>query len=201
VGTRLGRGGGTEVDVSDIRTSFEYLEWAHERMMRAVNELTPEEFSRDLGASHRSIRETLVHMMSAEWMWLSRWHGISPPSMLDAEAFPTREALEERWSRIRIELSRFLGQVRDGDLPRALNYRNTKGEELALPLVCSLQHVVHHGTYHRGQVATLLRQMGKQPVSTDLFQFYLEDESRLERITPKWQLSGPSPDGEDEEED
>jgi len=189
------------VDVTDIRTAFEYLDWAHERMMRPVNELSPEEFSRELGASHGSIQGTLVHMMSAEWIWLSRWHGISPPAMLDSQAFPTREALEERWIRIRIELSRFLGQVRDDDLSRPLNYRNTKGEELSLPLICSLEHVVSHNTYHRGQITTLLRQLGKEPVSTDLFLFYLEDESRLERFHPKWQLSGNAPDDEDVEED
>jgi uncharacterized damage-inducible protein DinB len=115
---RAVEGGG--VDIFDIRSAYDYLFWAHERMMRAVVELAPEELTRDLGASHRSVRNTLVHLMSAEWIWLSRWHGISPPSMLDPEAFPTLESLEARWDNIRLEMHRFLGKVRDVDLPNPL---------------------------------------------------------------------------------
>jgi uncharacterized damage-inducible protein DinB len=47
--------------------------------------------------------------------------------------------------------------------------------ERCLPLLASLQHVVNHGTYHRGQVTTLLRQLGAAPVSTDMSRFCLEE--------------------------
>ena len=190
------------MDIHDIRTQFEYLVWAHERMMQPVGELTPGDLARDLGSSHGSVRDTLVHMMSAEWIWLSRWHGISPAAMMDPTAFATLEAIEERWKSLRHELQRFLGQVRDEDLPTPVTYSNFSGDELTLPLVCTLQHLVNHNTYHRGQVATLLRQMGRQPAATDLNLFYLEDESRTARLQPRWETA-PSirRDDDDEEED
>src|SRR5262245_43070376 len=170
-------------------------------MMRPVSELSAEEFTRDLGGSHPSVRDTMVHMMSAEWMWLSRWHGISPAAMMDPTGFPTLESVEERWRSLRHELQRFLGQVRDDNLAAPIVYRNTRGEDLSLPLVCTLQHLVNHNTYHRGQVATMLRQLGHQPVSTDLTLFFFEDESRTARQTPRWETAPALHGGEDDEEE
>jgi uncharacterized damage-inducible protein DinB len=168
------------VTIDDIRTLYEYHYWAHERMMTAVQRLTPEELDRDLGASHVSVRGTLVHMMSAEWLYLSRWHGVFPDNMLDAKAFPTLDALEDRWSGIRRELRGFLGRVQKGHLNNLMIYRDTGGEEVKLPLYVNLMHLVNHATYHRGQVANLIRQLGHEPEPTDLFRFYIEEQVLIE---------------------
>jgi uncharacterized damage-inducible protein DinB len=176
------------VGIHEIRVLYDYLNWAHERMMAPVYELTPEEFTRDLSPGPRSVRDALVHMMSAEWLWLSRWHGVSPSAMLDPEAFPTVEALEERWRRIRAELARFLGQVRAPDLLFPTAYVNLEGEELRVPLACAMEHLVHHATYHRGQVAALLRRLGKVPLGTDLILYYLEEEpGSVARAVARWE--------------
>jgi uncharacterized damage-inducible protein DinB len=173
------------LDVHDIRTLYDYLYWSHDRMMESVYTLSPEEYLRELGGSHRSIRDALVHLMGAEWIWLSRWHGISPAALLDPAGFPSLEALEDRWARIHKELQLFLGQVRDQDLRRPMVYHNTRGEEITLPLVCSMQHLVNHNTYHRGQVASMLRQLGRTPLGTDLFLFYIESDALAEGM-PRW---------------
>lgn len=190
------------MDVQDVRTQFEYVFWAHERMMGPVSGLSAEEFIRDLRSGHGSVRDTLVHMMSSDWIWLSRWHGISPTAMIEVSAFPTLDAVEDRWKSLHHELSRFLGQVRDEDLVAPVTYRTVRGEELTLPLVCTLQHLMNHNTYHRGQVATLLRQLGHEPANTDISLFFLEDESRTARLQPRWQ---PTPvfggENDDEEEE
>ena len=193
------------MDIQEIRSQFEYVFWAHERMMRSLAELTPEEFLRDLHSGHPSVRDTLVHMMSSDWIWLSRWHGISPTAMMDLEAFPTLESVEQRWVSLHHELSRFLGQVRDEDLPAPIAYRSVGGEERTLPLVCTLQHLANHNTYHRGQVATLLRQMGHEPANTDISLFFLEDESRTARLQARWETAlahrgGGEEDGDEEED-
>jgi uncharacterized damage-inducible protein DinB len=194
------------VKIHDIRTLYDYLLWAHERMMAGVSELTPEEFTRDLGPGPRSVRDTLVHMMSSEWLWLSRWHGVSPGAMLDPGAFPTLEAVEERWRGIRTELQRFLGQVRDPDLLYPLPYVSTEGEELRVPLACAMEHVVNHGSYHRGQVAGLLRRLGKTPLGTDLILYYLEQEpgsgARWEHThaAARGRGEGPRPEEEGDED-
>lgn len=171
----------------EIRTLYEYLYWAHERLMASLEPIKTEEFTRDLGSGHPSLRHTLVHMMGAEWLYLSRWHGVFPNSILDPAGFPDLASVEERWSGIRRELRSYLSLVRDHHLNELLIYRNIRGDEVKLPLFVTLSHLVQHNTYHRGQVATLLRQLGYEPAPTDLNRFYMEervveDQARLEDL-------------------
>jgi uncharacterized damage-inducible protein DinB len=192
------------VDSNEIRNLFDYMYWAHERMMRPVLDLPSEDFRRELGSSHSSLRDTLVHIMSVEWIWLSRWHGISPPALLDPTGFTDLESVEKRWGSLRHELQRFLGQIKDGNLNVPINYRSVRGEDLSLPLFCTLQHLVNHHTYHRGQVATLLRLLGREPASTDMTLFFFEDESRTARAGPRLETTPAifgHDDDEEEEED
>jgi len=192
------------VDANEIRNLFDYMYWAHERMMRPIVDMPTDELTRSLGSSHSSLRDTLVHILSVEWIWLSRWHGISPPALLDPAGFPDLDSIEKRWASLRHELQRFLGQIRDENLNVAIHYRSVRGEDLTLPLVCTLQHLVNHHTYHRGQVATLLRQLGREPVSTDMTLFFFEDESRTARAAPRLETAPAifgHDDDEEEEED
>ena len=62
----------------------------------------------------------------------------------------------------------------EADLDRKIEYKTLKFGVYKNPLWQSMQHVVNHGSYHRGQVTTLLRQLGAQPVLTDLMHFYRE---------------------------
>jgi uncharacterized damage-inducible protein DinB len=189
------------VHITDIRGLYDYLFWAHERMMTAVSELTPEEFTRDMGSSFPSIRDTLTHMMSIEWLSLSRWHGVFPDSMLDPEAFPTLDVLEERWAGIRRELRSYLGRVHTQHLNNLAIYRDLQGEEVRLPLYATLMQLVNHHNYHRGQVTTLLRQLGHQPIETGLYLFYLEERALedAESVEDVGEIGSPIP-GWDHEE-
>lgn len=192
------------MDSNEVRNLFDYMYWAHERMLRPLADLPNEEFVRPLNSGHSSLRDTLVHILSVEWIWLSRWHGISPPALLDPALFPDLESVEKRWASIRHELQRFLGQIRDENLVVPISYRSVRGEELALPLICTLEHVVNHHSYHRGQMATLLRQLGREPVSTDMTLFFFEDESRTARMTPRLETAPAlfgGDEGDEEEED
>jgi uncharacterized damage-inducible protein DinB len=193
------------VQIDDIRMLYDYLFWAHERTLPVVERLTPEEFVRDLGASHGSVRSTLVHMMSAQWLYLSRWHGVFPDVLLDPESFPTLAALEERWAGIRRELRSFLGRLREEHLASRFRYRNLRGEEVTLPFYVTLLHVVNHDTYHRGQVASCLRMLGQTPEATDLYRFYLEQQVLEDTGGPEGDFDLVSPaaaaDEEEKEED
>src|SRR5205814_8182759 len=80
------------MNLQDLRGLLDYHYWARDRMLDAVAVLTPDQYTRDLRSSFRSIRDTLVHLYSAEWAWYERWHGRSPSSPLDAGQFPAVEA-------------------------------------------------------------------------------------------------------------
>ena len=73
---------------ADLRTLVDYHYWARDRALDAAALLTPEQFTRDLGSSFKSVRDTLAHTYSAEWAWYQRWQGTSPAAMLQYDQFP-----------------------------------------------------------------------------------------------------------------
>ena len=74
----------------DALTLVDYHYWARERMLEAVDALTPEQYTKDLGSSFKSVRDTVVHTFGAEWNWYQRWVGKSPTAMPEPAAFPDR---------------------------------------------------------------------------------------------------------------
>jgi uncharacterized damage-inducible protein DinB len=58
------------------------------------------------------------------------------------------------------------------DVNRVIEYRLMSGQPAASPLWQMLQHLINHGSYHRGQVTTMLRQLGRPAIATDLIVFY-----------------------------
>src|SRR2546426_2885575 len=75
---------------------FDYNYWARDRQLEACATLTPEQFLRPLGNSFSSLRDTLAHLVGAEWIWLERWLGHTPRSMPAWELTAT-PAVERRW--------------------------------------------------------------------------------------------------------
>lgn len=160
--------------LQDVLTLYDYNRWANGRALEAAGALEPSAFVKDLKNSFPSVRDTLAHILGAEWIWLRRWHGESPSTLISGAEFPTVAALRERFHAIDRERSAYLASVSDEKLQRHFDYRDIAGNPLRLRLVQSLQHVVNHGTYHRGQVTTMLRQLGAKPVSMDMSRFYLD---------------------------
>lgn len=159
------------MDTKTVRLMWDYTKWADARMFEAVAKLTPEQYVKDLGNSHKSMRDTLVHLVSAQWIWLSRWKGTSPKAMWATADVPTLSALKDRWIALHAEMETFLAAQTDAALAADVVYQNLKGDTLKVPLGPLCMHVANHSTYHRGQVTTLLRQLGAQPISTDLALF------------------------------
>jgi uncharacterized damage-inducible protein DinB len=160
------------MNAEDFRNLYEYNSWANRRVLDSCAALTPEQFTRDLGSSFKSVRDTLAHIMGAEWIWLERWHGRSPQALLKAEEFPDLDSLRVRWVEIERDLTDFVASQSDEDLVRVYNYKTAAGAPFSSPAWQMLQHLANHGTYHRGQIATFLRQLGAKPQGTDLIAFY-----------------------------
>lgn len=156
------------LDKSDAVRLFDYTVWANHKVMRAAATLSVDDFKRDLKSSHAGVRGTLVHTMSAEWIWLERWKGMSPTKMIDEGEFPDIVAVRDRWTAIEDHRSSWLASLRPEALPETIRYRSLQGQEFESPLWQLVQHVANHSTYHRGQVVTFLRQLGAKAASTDL---------------------------------
>jgi uncharacterized damage-inducible protein DinB len=162
------------MDKKDVLTLFEFNRWANGRTLDAVEKLDGEAFVRDLRNSFPSVRDTLTHIMNAEWAWLKRWKGESPSAWAAPAEFPTVASLRKRFGEIDCEREGFLRGISDALLTQPFSYKDMQGKPHSLPMIATMQHVANHGTYHRGQITTMLRQLGATPVSTDLSRFYLE---------------------------
>ena len=152
------------IPVDTLRDLFDYNYWARDRQLEACAALTEEQFLRPMGNSFSSVRDTLAHLVAVEWVWLERWLGRSPTKLgggeYSAETFPTLGTVRERWRTVEGNMRSYLSGLQDSALERPLSYTNFKGERWTYPLWQTLVHVVNHQTYHRGQITTLLRQLG-----------------------------------------
>jgi uncharacterized damage-inducible protein DinB len=166
------------IDVRAIQELYAYNRWANNRVFDVVATLTPDQFTRDLGSSYPSLRDTILHIIWAEWIWLQRWKGISPQSVLQVGDFLSPDTLRAKWSEVEIEQRAFLKTVTSEGLLAAVPYINLQGQTWQYPLWRQMYHVVNHSTYHRGQLTTMLRQLGAQAVATDFLVFYDELEVR-----------------------
>jgi len=162
------------MNLDDIRILFDYNSWANQRTLDSCAPLNQEQFTRDLSSSFRSLRDTLVHIVHAEWIWLERWHGRSPAAPPEGLNFPDLESVRRRFAEIDRGLVDYVASLTPADLQRVLHYKTMAGAPQAQPGWQMLQHLANHGTYHRGQAATMLRQLGAKAQSTDLINFYRE---------------------------
>jgi uncharacterized damage-inducible protein DinB len=159
----------------DVKNLFDYHYWARDRTLDALEALTPDEFTRDLGNSFRSIRDTIAHTYSAEWIWNQRWQGLTPKAMLPAEQFPDVASTRQQWAELEQTVKALIAGLGDEGMNRVLHYTLLSGLPMSAPFWQMFQHVVNHASYHRGQVTTMLRQIGAAPPkSCDMVTFYRE---------------------------
>jgi uncharacterized damage-inducible protein DinB len=156
----------------EIRSLFAFNAWANHRTLEACSALTPAQFTAPAPSSFPTVRDTLHHIMGVEWLYLERFQGRSPTSLLPGESFADVPAMTARWAGIKKGLDDYIRDTDLGDLERIVEYHNMKGKPFRYSLRVMLQHVVNHGTYHRGQVVTQLRELGAKPLSTDLLRYY-----------------------------
>ena len=156
------------------RQLFDYNHWANQRALEAAAQLTDDQFTKQLGSSFSSIRDTLVHICGGEWIWLERFQGSSPSAIPNDASMQTVAALREHWKPQAEKLLAYVNGITQAELDRVFEYKTLNFGIYKNPLWQSLQHLANHGTYHRGQVATMIRQLGAKPIPTDLMHFYRE---------------------------
>jgi uncharacterized damage-inducible protein DinB len=170
----------------DIQLLFEYDRWANERMLQAVSALAFEQFTRQFGGSFSSLRDTIAHILGGEWIWLAYWKATTHDAALleelrkrrDAQfttdVLPNAVALRAKCKEVETEMAEFVNAMTDQHLKEMLPARNTR-----ISLAHLMQHVANHSTYHRGQVALMLREIGAAPAATDFHVFLAERHSAV----------------------
>lgn len=159
------------MDIEHFLSLYRYNEWANGRYYEILVNLSPEQLEARVESSFPSLLATFAHIVSAEWVWLRRWLGESPSTFPDWLAEPRLADLRERLDAVESERLRFLEGLDAPRLSSSVSYRTLSGDSHSDRLADLLFHVVNHSSYHRGQLATLLRQVGGQPVGTDFVLF------------------------------
>jgi len=157
-----------------MRELLAFNTWADRRVMEAVSALTPEQFTQDLHSSFSSVRDTLAHIAVVEWVWLERSQGRSPERMPETQAIADIGTLRTYWDDVGNKWQEYGKKLTQEHLDEFVAYKTFSFGPGRDPRWQMLQHMVNHGTYHRGQVSTMLRQLGAKSVGTDLIVFYRE---------------------------
>ena len=132
--------------------------------------LTDEQFEQPVAYSQGSIKDQVVHMISADDLWFCGLRGIEIPDHLRAKNFPDRESIRTYWDRVEKDMRTYLEALQD----EGLEDTPLEGEDADLKVWQVLLHVVNHGTDHRAQTLRLLHDMGLKTVSQDYI-FYVYD--------------------------
>lgn len=160
------------MNVQDMLFLYDYNYWARDRILNAAAKLSLQQLTAPSTQSHGSIRGTLVHTLSAEWVWRMRCQEHqSPTAMLSEDQLPSLETLRSRWAEEENHMRAFLSGLTNYDLLSPMKYTRMKGQEEEDILWHILTHVVNHGTQHRSEVAILLTDYGTSPGEIDIIMF------------------------------
>lgn len=162
--------------VSEIRTLYQYTNWANQRVFDTALGATTEQWLAPGTAGRGSIRDTLTHQVGGQRMWLSWWDrtGDTDPSLrtaLDPERYPDANALRATWDGVHAATLRYIDGLSDADLLTEHVRPLGKVEALRLPLWQMMLHITSHNTQHRSETAAMLTAFGHSPGELDLLRY------------------------------
>ena len=190
------------MNLADIQNLYAYNRWANLRMFDTLGKLNEGQFTAPRQSSFPSIQVSVFHIFAAEWIWLKRWTGTSPVATqpvkgVSFEAWKTLRAggippplnlasvaeLRSFCDSLEVDRQQFVRGLSEDTLHAPLRYSGMDGQEFSMPLVQLMQHVVNHGTYHRGQVTTLLREAGAETIALDMVYFFREEREKAKAVS------------------
>jgi uncharacterized damage-inducible protein DinB len=155
-----------------------YNVWATHRLLEAVEQLSDEDYRRDVGLFFKSIHGTLNHLLVGEHMlWYQRFSkGSSPKVQLDMEAEPDRARLAQALRGGSVNWKPLIESWPAERFEGKLSYTTMRGQNVSLPFAATLAHVFNHGTHHRGQITAAFTML-KQPCPELDLVYYLQQAS------------------------
>ncbi len=164
-----------------IRTLFDSLYWARDRVLDAAEGMTEEEYARENGFVYKSIRGIFTHTLGAEANYMRRASGqpaLTPdsPDAINEQTVPTIEALKARWLREEQAMRAFLGSLTTADLDEVITFTRRDGVEVRQARWEMLTTVLEHTMQHRSEAAEALTMVGRSPGGLD-FPMYVASKA------------------------
>jgi uncharacterized damage-inducible protein DinB len=158
----------------ELKSLLAYNRWAGDRVVQAVRRLTPEQYVREPAPGWSPVRATFLHIADGNWIWARRLRGETVTSRTTEAEAPNLDDAVALLARAHDAFDQELATRSPAQLAAAWSFRNLQGKESTLPLWAIFRHVVNHGSYHRGQIASKLRLLGIEPPVTDLVVWAIE---------------------------
>jgi uncharacterized damage-inducible protein DinB len=161
------------MNLAYLQTLLDYHYWARDIILDAVTGLPREQFTRPVESSFKSVRDTVAHLYAADLVWYTRWMGESPSGLIAYDQFPDVASIRTAWNQLEVKVRSLVNGLGEAGVNRTFDYKLLSGAADTAPFWQMFVHVVNHGSYHRGQVTTLMRQLGAAPPKpTDMIAFF-----------------------------
>jgi uncharacterized damage-inducible protein DinB len=149
-----------------------YNIWSNQLLFDLINQQPEEKQKQALPSSFTSLYKTVLHMWNAESIWWQRMK-LLERIFIPAENFDgdMKELCSQLLSQNR-QWNEWTTAANEHQLQHVFQYQNTKREQFKQPIYQMMIHVFNHGTYHRGQLVNMLRQLGVEKIpSTDFIEW------------------------------
>lgn len=141
-----------------------YTIWANQKIFDCINSLPEEQINREIASSFSSIRKTVIHMWDAESAWWQRLK-LAEKLEMPSEGFTGNfSELAAKLNQQSVNWKDWVDNATEVQLQHVFAYQNSKREQFKQPVYEVLLHLCNHATYHRGQLVTLLRQLGIEKI-------------------------------------
>lgn len=152
-----------------------YHKWAYQRLLKSLEQVNDNEYFMDRMMFFKSIHKTLNHLYAVDILWLSRFQK-TPATIkkLDTELCTDRQQLQKRLLQQAGLWIDFIANINPG--VDSLEYKQMNSTIVNRPYMSAIAHVFNHGTHHRGQITSIISQLGKSTPELD-FIYYLAEKN------------------------
>lgn len=149
-----------------------YNVWANAKAISWLKQINDTQWEQSITSSFSSVRQTALHIASAEKIWIDFWTKAAEPQFISGTFKGSKDELIAIWEQASLGMRDFVESYH-ADFMEPVLFKYPRGGEAQLPFAHTIAHVMNHSSYHRGQLVTLLRQVGFTDLSSvDLATFY-----------------------------
>lgn len=154
-----------------------YNVWANSRLCGLLKDLTDEQWNAELKSSFKSIRLTLLHIWDAQIIWYLRLNGESVTAWPSEGFNGTNNEIVEQFLEQSESFIPLVQNMPEEELAKICEYKDMRGNPRSSKVCDIIQHCMNHSTFHRGQLVTMLRELGTEKlVPTDYIYYVWENQ-------------------------
>ena len=151
----------------------DYNIWANDMVCDWLQKISEEQWMQHVTSSFNSIQETVLHIVAAEHIWFQRMSKEQNQVWLQSTFTGTKNEHVALWKTSSAALKDFVESFDENNLQANLDFKRLNGDAYSMPFFELLAHVFNHSTYHRGQLVTMLRQVGFTGIeATDMLVYF-----------------------------